>query len=81
MGAAYQREHDAAALQRAVGALPLLARHTDATLWNASVDEDEAVLDGVLGTPEGDAPIAIELEQVDGYWYVELVVVQGATLQ
>lgn len=81
MGADYQRDHDAAALQRAVEALPRLARHTGATLWNASIDEDEAVLDGALETPDGEVPIAIELERVDGYWYVEMVVVQGATLQ
>ena len=39
------------------------------------------MLDGVLDTPDGEAPIAIELERVDGYWYVELVVVEGAPLQ
>ena len=61
--------------------MPSLAGHTAATLWNATVDGDEAVLDGVLDTPDGEAPIAIELERVDGYWYVELVVVEGAPLQ
>lgn len=80
-GAEYQREHDAAALERAVEALPRLARHTGATLWNASLDGDEAVLDGTLTTPDGEVPIALELEQTDGYWYVELVVVQGEALQ
>ncbi|AKF04858.1 hypothetical protein [Sandaracinus amylolyticus] len=79
--AAYQRDHDAARLQREVERLPRLARHTDATFMNATLDGETAVLDGVLVTPDGEVPIAVELEHDAGYWYVDLVVVQGAPLE
>jgi hypothetical protein len=79
--AEYQRTHDAASLEREVRRLERLAGHTSATFVNASLDGDQAVLDGSLDTPDGAVPIGVELERVDGYWYVALVAVQGAVLE
>lgn len=79
--AAYQRTHDAAALERSIARLPRLAGHTGATFWNASFEDARATLDGTIATPDGDVPIGVELIEADGYWYVDQVVVQGAPLE
>lgn len=77
----FQSAHDAGRLERAVARLPRLARHTSATFWNATLEDDTALLDGALATPEGDVPIGVELRELEGYWYVEHVVVQGVPLE
>lgn len=79
--AAYQSTHDAARLQQAVARLPRLDQHTGATFWNASFEDEGATLDGTLSTPDGEIPLGVELVQVDGYWYVDQIVVQGVPLE
>jgi hypothetical protein len=83
----YQRSHDARALEQAVRAMPRLAGHTGATFWNASFERegdppvDTAVLDGTIETPDGALPLAVELIDVEGYWYVEALVIEGRPLE
>jgi uncharacterized protein YhdP len=79
--AEYQSHHDAARLAREVERIPRLAQHTGATFMNATVEEESAVLDGTLSTPDGEVPVGVELREVDGYWYVEHLVVQGVPLE
>jgi hypothetical protein len=81
MGAAYQQTHAATALADSVKNIPALARHTSATFWTAAFEGDACVLDGTIEGPDGEFPIAVELRRVDGYWYVEHVVVQGVALE
>lgn len=79
--AEYQRGHDAARLQQEVQRLPHLAQHTSATFLNATIDGETAVLDGTLATPDGDVPVGVELSEIEGYWYVDQLVVQGVPLE
>lgn len=77
----YQSHHDAARLEREVGRIPALAQHTSVTFMNATLEDDTAVLDGTLRTADAEVPIGVELREIEGYWYVEQLVVQGAPLE
>jgi hypothetical protein len=77
----YQRAHDQYALQQAVSRIPRLDQHTGSVFYNATMESDGAQLDGTLSTPDGDIPIGVELVEVDGYWYVDHLVVQGVPLE
>ncbi|MDQ3034611.1 MAG: hypothetical protein M3Y87_19535 [Myxococcota bacterium] len=79
--AEYQSAHDAARLEAEVQRIPRLAQHTSATFVNATVDGETAVLDGTLSSPDGEVPVGVELREIDGYWYVEQLVVQGVPLE
>lgn len=79
--AEFQSHHDAAALEREVKRIPPLALHTSVTFMNATLDDDTAVLDGTLRTPDGEVPIGVELREIEGYWYIEQLVVQGDPLE
>ncbi len=79
--AEYQSRHDAARLEQSVARIPRLDQHSGATFMNASFEDDRATLDGTMSTPDGEIPVAAELVQVDGYWYVDQVVVEGVPLE
>ena len=77
----FQEHHDDAELASAVGRIPLLARHTAASISNATMGSDQALLDGTLDTPEGSVPVGVELVYAEGYWYVDHLVVRGVPLE
>lgn len=77
----YQRGHDARRLEWAVSRLPDLERHTSATFWNASFEDERATLDGSVTTPDGEVPIGVEMVRSEGYWYVDQVVLRGVPLE
>ena len=85
MNATYQRDFDAARLEREVHALPALEEHVTAVL-TAAESQDEvdgharATVEGSLLGSDGEVPIAFELTEDGGYWYVDLVVVDGRPL-
>lgn len=87
MSADYQREHTATEVASNVGRIPELDSHAVAVLTShESLEVDEgaaprARVEGTLYGPDGEAPVAFELSQVGGYWYVELVAVEGRRLE
>lgn len=78
----YQSHHAAADLATQVGSLPALDGHAFAFLTSAeSVDEHRARVEGTLYGASGETPIAFELSESGGYWYIDLVVVRGERLE
>jgi hypothetical protein len=85
MNATYQRDFDAARLERELHDLPAIEEHVTAVLTAAeSQDEVEgharATVEGSLLGATGEVPIAFELTEDAGYWYIDLVVVDGRPL-
>lgn len=87
MSADYQREHSDTDVATNVGRIAELDTHAIAVLTSyEDVDVDEgaaarARVEGTLYGPDGEAPIALELSEVGGYWYVDLVAVEGRRLE
>lgn len=79
MSARYQRDHDAAHLQAEVGRVEPLGEHVTALLTSVETSDDgtRSTVEGSLYGPFGEAAVAVELSQDGGYWYVDLVVVDG----
>jgi hypothetical protein len=82
MSSAYQAGHSATDLQTRVEQIPSLADHRFAFLTTHEDHEDDRVtVEGSVYGPDGEAPIAFEVSQVNGYWYVDLVAVEGQPLE
>lgn len=78
----YQSHHTSADLSTHVAELSALDGHQFAFLTSAeSVEEDRARVEGALYGAAGETPIAFELSRSGGYWYIDLVVVQGEPLE
>lgn len=78
----YQSHHSSADLASRVAALPSLEGHQFAFLTSAEeVDENRARVEGALYGAAGETPIAFELSESGGYWYIDLVVVRGERLE
>lgn len=85
MNATYQRDFDAARLERELNALPGLQDHVTSVLTAAESqdavdDHARATVEGALYGSEGEIPVAFELTEDAGYWYIDLVVVDGRPL-
>lgn len=85
MNATYQRDLDAAQLERELGELPAIEAHVTAVLTaaesQAATDgHARATVEGSLFGADGEVPIAFELTEDAGYWYIDLVVVDGRPL-
>jgi hypothetical protein len=81
MSSDYQRDHDVAHLQAEVARIDALEEHVTVLLTSAeSHDDGRATVEGSLYGPSGEAPIAFELSEEGGYWYIDLVVVDGTPL-
>jgi hypothetical protein len=82
MSSAYQADHTSADLQRRVEQIPALHDHGFAFLTNHEEHtETHVTVEGSVYGPDGEAPIAFEVSQVNGYWYVDLVAVEGQPLE
>lgn len=83
MGEDYQREHDAAALGEAIGRIDPLEDHVTAFVTTVERRDDDAraTVEGLLYGPFGEAGFAFELHEQGGYWYIDLVVVDGRLLE
>lgn len=85
MNATYQRDFDAGRLQRELHDLPAIEEHVTAVL-TAAESQDEvdgharATVGGSLFGTDGEVPVAFELTEDAGYWYIDLVVVDGHPL-
>ena len=78
----YQSHHTASDLSSRVAELPALDEHAFAFLTSAEeVDEHRARVVGSLYGSGGETPIAFELSESGGYWYIDLVVVRGERLE
>lgn len=85
MNATYQRDFDTARLEREVRALPGLEAHLTSVLTAAESQDAldghaRATVEGALYGSEGEIPVAFELSEDAGYWYIDLVVVDGRPL-
>ena len=82
MSSAYQANHSAADLQTHVETIHPLRDHGLSFLTSHEVHEDDRVtVEGSLFGPDGESPIAFELSEVNGYWYVDLVAVEGTPVE
>lgn len=83
MDADYQSDFDTTHLQTEVARISALADHEGAVVTSVERhDEDRATVEGSLyGTSFGEAIVACELTEREGYWYIDLVVVDGAPLE
>jgi hypothetical protein len=82
MGADYQADFDAAHLRALVGALGSLRDHDYPVVSSVDGDDGRATVEGSLyGTSFGEALFACELSEREGYWYIDLVVVDGTALE
>jgi hypothetical protein len=82
MSSAYQASHSAAQLQQHVEAISPLSTHGFAWLTSHDAHEDDRVtVEGSVYGPDGEAPIAFEVSEVNGYWYVDLVAVEGRPVE
>lgn len=83
MSATYQRDHDAAHLQAEASRIEPLGEHVTALLTSseASDDGERTTVEGSLYGPFGETPVAVQLSEDGGYWYVDLVVVDGRALE
>jgi hypothetical protein len=78
----YQSHHTASDLASRVAAIEALDHHGVAFLTSAEeVDEHRARVEGSLYGSGGETPIAFELSESGGYWYIDLVVVRGVRLE
>lgn len=87
MSADYQRAHSDAEVARNVARIGALDTHAVAVLTShedvevAEGAAPRARVEGTLYGPEGEVPVAFELSEVGGYWYVDLVAVEGRPLE
>ena len=81
MSSDYQSSHSAAQLQANVSTLDALDDHSFAMLTSVETHDDGHVtVEGSLYGSEGESPVAFEISDVSGYWYVDLVAVSGHAL-
>lgn len=73
----YQRAHGAATFQNAIEHARALTDHTADDLSDVELYGDRATVEGELVTPSGRTPVRFELLKVDGYWYIERVLLDG----
>ena len=82
MSSTYQADHSAAQLESRVAGIHSLADHNFSFLASHEDHEDDRVtVEGSVYGPDGEAPVAFEVSQVNGYWYVDLVAVEGRPLE
>lgn len=85
MDADYQRDFDAAHLRTEVEEIEPLREHVQSILTSVESrddgDDESATVEGALYGTFGEAPVACELTERDGYWYIDLVVVDGVALE
>ena len=83
MDADYQADFAATHLQSEVAEISSLRDHDYPVVSSVERhDEDGATVEGSLyGTSFGEAMFACELTEREGYWYIDLVVVDGAPLE
>lgn len=82
MSSSYQSTHNASQLQAAVEHLDALESHTVAIITNAEThDDDHVTIEGSLYGPDGESPVAFEVSEVNGYWYIDLVAVGGSAVE
>jgi len=83
MDADYQEDFDATHLQSEVAEISALRDHDYPVVSSVERhDEDRATVEGSLyGTSFGEAMFACELTEREGYWYIDLVVVDGTPLE
>lgn len=82
MNADYQHDFDAAHLEHEVGEVEALDEHVSALLTSVeSREDDRATVEGSLYGTFGEVPVACELSEREGYWYIDLVVVDGQPLE
>jgi hypothetical protein len=82
MNADYQHDFDAAHLRTEVARIDALANHVQPLLTSVEThDDDSATVEGTLYGPFGEAPVACELSEREGYWYIDLVVADGRPLE
>lgn len=81
MNGAYQATHDLTRFQQSVSAIPALTAQSDATFSNRSVVNSGAEVSGTLTTPSGSIPVTVNLTKIGEHWYIDLITVQGQTLQ
>lgn len=78
----YQSHHTSTDLASHVAEIGALDGHSLAFLTSAEgVDENRARVEGSLYGSGGETPVAFELSEEGGYWYIDLVVVRGARLE
>jgi hypothetical protein len=81
MSADYQSHHSAAQLQSNVAGIPALANHSVAMITSVETHDDGHVtVEGSLYGDDGESPVALEVSEVNDYWYVDLVAVAGQPL-
>lgn len=81
MNADYQSHHTSSQLQTNVQGIPELANHSVAWLTSVETHDDGHVtVEGSLYGDGGESPIAFEVSEVNDYWYVDLVAVEGRPL-
>jgi len=83
MSADYQRDFDATHLRTEVESIDPLEEHLTALLTSVESRDDgeRATVEGSLYGPFGEANVAFELREDGGYWYIDLVVVDGTPLE
>ncbi len=82
MSSSYQAGHNAAQLQSHVESIGPLHDHNFSFLTNHENHEgDRVTVEGSVYGPSGEAPIAFEVSEVNGYWYLDLVAVEGQPLE
>lgn len=82
MSSSYQSTHNATQLQTSVEGLDSLESHTFAMITNAeSHDDGHVTVEGSLYGPDGETPVAFEVSEVNGYWYIDLVAVGGRAVE
>ncbi len=83
MSADYQRDFDAAHLRTEVERIDPLEEHVTALLTSVESRDDgeRATVEGALYGPFGESNVAFELREDGGYWYIDLVVVDGTPLE
>lgn len=78
----YQSHHTSSDLATHVAAIGALDGHNLAFLTSAEgVDDHRARVEGSLYGSGGETPVAFELSEEGGYWYIDLVVVRGVRLE
>jgi hypothetical protein len=81
MSSEYQSSHSASQLEANVRGIDALADHDLAVLTNVETHDDGHVtVEGSLYGTSGESPVAFEVTETNGYWYVDLVAVGGRPL-
>ncbi|MBX7191583.1 MAG: hypothetical protein K1X94_05980 [Sandaracinaceae bacterium] len=83
MDADYQHDLAAAHLRDEIARISPLESHVQAIITSVESrnEGDASTVEGSLYGSFGEVPVACELSQRDGYWYIDLVVVDGTPLE